>query len=136
MKKVIWHGVRHDVSKELKENQELTWWSINSCSSSVNVIKNFLDHNSTLFLIEAINGKDVSGFTNYPNEDEVLLGSGTRLRVVSDTLDHIGGLHVVHLKEVTDKSDKELSTTKTSATEKLTSKNILGKYCRYHNEKQ
>ena len=35
---------------------------------------------------------------------------------MSDRLDHIGGLHIVHLKEVTDKSDEELSTTKTPAT--------------------
>jgi hypothetical protein len=126
LKKVIWRGVRNDVSKDLKENQVLTWWSINSCSSSVSVIKNFLDQNSTLFLIEATNGKDVQGFTNFPNEDEVLLGSGTKLRVVSDTLDHIGGLHIVHLKEVTDKCDEELSATKIPAADRLTTKRILG----------
>ena len=128
LNKVIWRGVRHDVSKELKENQELTWWSINSCSLSVNVVKDFLDQNSTLFLIEAVNGKEVSNYTNYPNEDEVLLSSGTKLRVVSDTLDHIGGLHIVHLKEVTGKNDKESTLTKTSISEKLPTKNILGNY--------
>ena len=128
LKKVLWRGVRKDISKGFAENQELTWWSVNSCSSSVHVIKDFLDVNSTLFLIEAANGKDVASFTNYPNEDEVVLGPGTRLRVVGSTLDHVGGLHVVHLREVSDKNDEPASeAAKLPTPEKLATKNILGK---------
>ena len=92
------------------------------------MIKDFLDVNSTLFLIEAANGKDVASFTNYPNEDEVVLGPGTRLRVVGSALEHAGGLHVVHLREVSDKNDEPASeTAKLPTTEKLATKNILGK---------
>jgi len=128
LKRVIWRGVRYDISKEFKENEDVTWWTINSCSSSIHVIKNYLDNNSTLLLIEAINGKDVSGFTNYPHEDEVILGPGTRLRVVGNAVDHIGGLHVVHLKEVNNKNDEEISTTKRPAAEKLRTRIIIGEY--------
>jgi hypothetical protein len=128
VKRVIWRGVRHDISKEFKDNQEVTWWSVSSCSSSVHVIKNYLDHNSTLLLIEAINGKDVSGFTNYPHEDEVILAPGTRLRVVGNASDHVGCLHVVHFKEIPSKNDEELSTTRTSTIEKLRSKKSIGEY--------
>ena len=96
------------LDKDFTKNQLFTWWSVNSCSSSVNVIKNFLgnDQSSTLFLIEAINGKKVSGYTEYENEDEVILRMGTQFRVKSDALDHPNGSHVVHLIEIDDSDDE------------------------------
>ncbi|CAF4557379.1 unnamed protein product [Rotaria socialis] len=67
-----------------------------SCSTSLSIIKNFVGSNSTLFLIEAVNGKDISNYTNFPSESEVILCPGTRLRVVSDPLDQTP-MCVVHL---------------------------------------
>ena len=89
----------------------LTWWSVNSCSSSVDVIKNFLGNNknSTLFLIEAINGKKVSGYTEYENEDEIILRMGTQFRVKSNALDQSNGSHIVHLIEIDDNNDEPLA---------------------------
>ena len=60
---VVWRGVSLDIGKNFTKNQVFRWWSVNSCSASVDVIKNFLGTNiaSTLFLIEAVNGKKVSG---------------------------------------------------------------------------
>ncbi len=78
---------------------ELIWWSINSCSLDVHIIENFLTANSTLFLIEAINARDITGYTNYPNEHEVILSPGIRLQVVANSMQHTGGLHIVHLRE-------------------------------------
>jgi hypothetical protein len=98
----IWRGVPGDMTKSFKKDQVLTWWSVNSCSSSVDVVKKFLSTYSTLFLIEAVNGKDVSAYTSYPDENEVLLRPGTQLLVKSNALDHPGGLLVVHLVELTD----------------------------------
>jgi hypothetical protein len=76
----------------------------------IDTITNFLASETTLtlILIEAVHGKYVSGYTNYPNEDEVLLGPGTQLRVVSDGLDHPGGINVVHLLEISEDSDEQL----------------------------
>jgi hypothetical protein len=78
----------------------LIWWSINSCSLDVHVIEHFLTADSTLFLIEAMNARDISGYTNYLNEHEVILPPGIRLQVVANSMQHIGGLHVVHIREV------------------------------------
>ena len=88
----IWRGVIGDIGHDLKKNEELTWWNVSSCSLSVDVIKDFLSfqNRSTLFLIEAVHGKDISRYTNYPNENEVLLGPGVQMRVVADALDHAG----------------------------------------------
>ena len=71
VKEVVWRGVPLDIGKNFTRNQAFTWWTVSSCSFSVNVIKKFLQNkkDSTLFLIEAVNGKKVSGYTQYENED-------------------------------------------------------------------
>ncbi|CAF4092970.1 unnamed protein product [Adineta steineri] len=111
VKKNIWRGVIGDISQYFNKNEELTWWSITSCSLSMLTIMHFLasETTMTLILIEAVHGKYVTGYTKYPNEDEVLLGPGTQLRVVSDALDHPGGVNVVHLVEVSEDSDEQLA---------------------------
>jgi hypothetical protein len=97
----VWRGVTRDIARNYKKDDEFTWWSISSCSTSVNVINDFLGPNSTLFLIEAVNGKAISSYTNYQGENEVILCPGTRFRVVTDALDR-PPLHLVHLREVSD----------------------------------
>ena len=106
VQKNVWRGVPDDISKNFKKDEEFTWWTISSCSTMVGVIKDFLSPDSTLFLIEAVNGKDIRGYTNFSDENEVILCPGTRLRVVSNPLDR-SPMHVVHLQEVdTDVEDK------------------------------
>jgi hypothetical protein len=52
-------------------------------------------------MIEAINAKDLSGYSMYPNEKEFILIMGTKLLVKDKGFKH-GDLHVVHLEEVGD----------------------------------
>ena len=108
VRKNLWRGVPKDIAKNFKKGDEFTWWTISSCSTSVDLIKDFLGPNSTLFLIEAVNGKDVRGYTNFVNENEVILCPGTRLRVVSNPLDQ-SSMHVVHLQEVSNAEEEGLS---------------------------
>ncbi|CAF4194761.1 unnamed protein product [Adineta steineri] len=104
VKEVVWRGITEDIGKNFTKNQIITWWSISSCSSSVNVIKGFLEsqRNSTTFLIEAVNGKQVSGYTEHESEDEIILRMGTEFRVKSNALDHPNGSYLVHLVEIDD----------------------------------
>ncbi len=78
----------------------MIWWSINSCSLDVHVVEHFLTVDSTLFLIEAMTARDITGYTNYPKEQEVILLPGIRLHVVANSMKHSGGLHVIHLREI------------------------------------
>ncbi|CAF0723737.1 unnamed protein product [Rotaria sp. Silwood1] len=103
----LWRGINGDISKNYKEADELTWWCFSSCSSSVKVVKQFLGSVSTLLMIEAKNGKGISAYSNFPEENEVILPLGTRFHVVSDALDH-ASLNVIHLRELTDENDQEL----------------------------
>ncbi|CAF0965370.1 unnamed protein product [Adineta steineri] len=106
----LWRGVNLDISKNFKEGEELTWWNITSSSSLVNVVKQFLGPSSTLFLIEAKNGKLIAPYSNFPDENEVILGLGTRVRVVGDPLD-FPSLNVVHLVQLLDENDEGPSST-------------------------
>lgn len=106
----IWRGVPGDLSHYFQENDLITWWSITSCSLSAKEAEKFLgkDDISTLFMIEAIHGKDVSGYTVFQNEKEIVLGIGTQFRVKSNPVER-GNLIVVHLAEV-DSDEEELPT--------------------------
>jgi hypothetical protein len=109
----------------------VTWWSVNSCSSSVNVIRDFLgnDKNSTLFLIEAINGKKVSGYTEYENEDEVILRMGSQFCVKSDPLEQKNGSYLVHLAEIDANNEEPMAAAMSSmhVTPKPSAKDASGK---------
>jgi len=109
VKESVWRGVPLDIGKNFTKNQIFTWWSVSSCSSSVNVVETFLlnKNNATLFLIEVVNGKKVSGYTEYENEDEVILRSGTEFQVKANPLKRPDGSHIVHLIEIDDKDEDE-----------------------------
>ena len=102
----IWRAVPGNVASDYKKNQILTWWTISSCSTSADVVKAFLTPNleATLFMIEAVNGRSLAGYTMYPDEHEVILGVGTQLRVKDIGFQH-GNLRLVHLAEINDDDD-------------------------------
>lgn len=107
VKKNVWRGVPGNVGNQFKRGQELVWWSVSSCSTDIDVIKQFLGPKSTLFMIECRTGKDISTYTNYPKEREVVLLPGTELRVIGTLPDASNTLHIVHLEEIeSQKSDE------------------------------
>jgi hypothetical protein len=110
VEKSVWRGVPGNISRQFKKGQVVTWWSISSCSRSLDIVKGFLGSakNSTLFMIEAVNAKDVSSYSCYQNESEVMLGLGTKLRVEDIPLNHHGGLNIVHLVQLNDDHDESV----------------------------
>jgi hypothetical protein len=110
VKDCVWRGVSVDAAKHFDENELVTWWNVSSCSLSADVVQNFLsdDKNSTLFMIQAVQGKNLAGYSIYQNEKEVVLSIGTKLRVKGKGIKH-GKLHVVHLAEIDDNGHKEIS---------------------------
>jgi hypothetical protein len=108
----VWRGVPVNIGKNFIKDQIITWWSFNSCSSSVDVIQSLLGKNtqSTLLLIETINGKRISCYGAYENEDEIILRMGMQLRVGSDRLKQSNSSYIVHLIEIDDDNDNKLIT--------------------------
>ncbi|CAF4773005.1 unnamed protein product [Rotaria sp. Silwood1] len=109
-KKRLWCGTKDGVNKNFIKGSEIIWRSVSSCSTTRNVIKKLLgnDTNAIFFMIEAVNGRNLSGYTKYPDKNEVLLGPGTRLSVESNDLKFNDGLKVVHLVEITDNNNETL----------------------------
>ena len=100
----IWRGVPSDVSGIFTKGQVFTWWGISSCSTSLEVIEDFLESttSSTIFMIEAKQGRDVSAYSYLKGENEVLLNFGTELRVKSKTSKKNSGEIIVYLEELND----------------------------------
>eukprot|EP00451_Oxyrrhis_marina_P039108 CAMPEP_0204369044 /NCGR_PEP_ID=MMETSP0469-20131031/44652_1 /ASSEMBLY_ACC=CAM_ASM_000384 /TAXON_ID=2969 /ORGANISM="Oxyrrhis marina" /LENGTH=529 /DNA_ID=CAMNT_0051358707 /DNA_START=12 /DNA_END=1601 /DNA_ORIENTATION=+ len=97
----VWRGVSVDLYDEYKVGKLLTWWSVSSTTSDVNVAKGFASGcggNCTILTIEAKNACDISEITFYSNEKENLLPPGTQLQVVSS--EKKGKVTEIHLKEV------------------------------------
>ncbi len=59
-------------------------------------------------MIEASNGRNVSGYTAYEGEKEMILPIGTQLKVKSDPLEQPNDSYLVHLVEI-DEEDQQKS---------------------------
>jgi hypothetical protein len=105
----VWRGINQDTCKKLKKGDEFIWWSITSCSSSDSFIKDCLKQNSTLCSIEAVNGKDISIYSNFPNQNEVILCPVTRMQVVKIVQDQTSS-SLLHLRE----SNRQMSSSSTN----------------------
>ncbi|CAF1386367.1 unnamed protein product [Adineta steineri] len=106
-KTIVWRGVYADVSSVFANNNIDIWWSVNSTSMDLKIVEPFLGKHGTLFTIEAICGKDISQFSACPQEKEVILMPGTRVRARADPLNFDNRLFVVHLDEVTPQSESQ-----------------------------
>jgi hypothetical protein len=98
--KTVWRGVSGEVDSLFANNDMHIWWSINSCSMALNIVQLFLGDKGTLFAIDAIDGKDISTFSAFPAEQEVILMPETRVRAKGKPLNFIDRLIVVHLEEI------------------------------------
>jgi hypothetical protein len=95
----VWRGVAGDVDTCYVEDDVKVWWSVNSSSTALNVVQLYLGERGTLFAIEAIHGKNISEYSAFPDEQEVIIMPGTCLRMGRGPLNFIDRLFIVHLKE-------------------------------------
>jgi hypothetical protein len=96
----IWRGVNYDATLKFVDNDGYIWWDINSCSMNINSVQPFLGESGTLFAIETIHGRDISMFSAFPDEQEVILMPGTRVRNRYQSLNFIDRLFIIHLEEI------------------------------------
>jgi hypothetical protein len=99
-KTTVWRGVNYDATLTFVEGEVYTLWAITSCTISLEIAKKYLDPSGTLFAIETIHGRNISTFSAMPEEQEVVLMPGTRVRVKSKSSDFINHLSIIHLEEI------------------------------------
>ncbi|CAM4791332.1 unnamed protein product [Rotaria magnacalcarata] len=78
----IWRFARGDITSYYRNY--CVWSGFSSCTRIESLFEAFLNRNYvyTIFEIECISGKAIRKYSECPNEDEVLLMPGTRLRVI------------------------------------------------------
>ncbi|CAF1049758.1 unnamed protein product [Adineta steineri] len=98
--KTLWRSLATDNPLIFYEGAAYTWWNITSCSLNVKMTQYYLNRQiATVFAINAINAKDISKFSAYPDEQEVVLIPGTRLSVVGGPLHFRDHFTIVHMQE-------------------------------------
>jgi hypothetical protein len=99
-KGIFWRGINLDDTLTFVDDDVHIWWSVNSFSMALNIVQPFLGEKGILFAIDAIYAKDISAFSAMPDEQEVILMPGTRLRAKSPSLNFNDRLFILHLEEV------------------------------------
>jgi hypothetical protein len=97
--KNVWRGVSGDVSSIFADGDLHIWWGVNSCSMDLKVVEQYLNETSTVFAIDAVDAKDISAFSTFPEEQEIVLMPGTRLRAKCQSINFQSRLFLVHLEE-------------------------------------
>ena len=99
-KTIVWRGVRYDATLKFVDNDLYTWWGISSCSLNINSVEKYVGESGTLFHIETIDGKDISKFSAVPDEHEVALMPGSRVRALSQSFNFIDRLFIIVLQQI------------------------------------
>jgi hypothetical protein len=99
-KETVWRGVTNDFDSTLINNGTHIWWSVNSCSIALDAVRPFLGDKGILFAIDVIDGKDISTFSAFPAEQEIVLMPGTRVCAKCQPLSFTDRFSVIHLKEI------------------------------------
>ena len=102
---IAYRGIPLDVSKEYFVDKEFVWWSFISCTSSLQVLKNYIGRTGkrTIFNIVCYSPKDISQYSFYEEEKEVLFYPARQFRVKS-CLNAGNQLHIIDLEELRHKT--------------------------------
>ena len=99
----VWRGVTKNVSADFPLDTAFTSWAFLSCTTASPVLESneFLGSTNerTLLFVETINGREISGHSYFPAEDETLLLPGTHM-IVQSQLSPAPDLHIIHLKQI------------------------------------
>ena len=95
----VWRGITGNFyGSHFVKGQMCTWSSITSCLSDVKIAGIYVGAGGILFCIHAINGKDITKYSEFQGENEIILMPGTCLRVQSASFD-LNGFYIVQLNE-------------------------------------
>lgn len=95
----VWRGVAGDVGFVFADDQKQIWWSINSCSKNLAIVERYLGTTGTVFAIDTIYGRDISTYSTFPEEKEIILMPGTRVSSKCQSLNFHNQFFLFHLKE-------------------------------------
>ncbi len=97
----LYRGVARDLRTDYAAGRTVTWWGVSSCTTKLEIARQFLGQTGrrTLFEVHAHRSVSIRPFSAYAQEDELVLAPGTQLRV-EQVVDRGGGLTAVTLREL------------------------------------
>jgi hypothetical protein len=99
----VYRGVQGDFSVEYSQGKTFVWWGFALCTRSIESLESeqayIRSDQRTRFKIECKSGKDIRNHSFYSADDEILLLSAQRYKVVS-SLDSGHGLYIIQIKEI------------------------------------
>ncbi|CAF0920755.1 unnamed protein product [Adineta ricciae] len=99
----VWRGISKDVREDYREGDEMSWWTLTSVTSSLDVLQSPMylgrEKIQTIFEIETKYGKPIREYSHLQNDDEILLLPGINLKVIGSSK-HSDGFHIIHLREI------------------------------------
>jgi RNA-binding protein YhbY len=99
----VYRGVKLDLSEYYILGKKFVWWGFSSCTKFLGVLQSelFLGQQGvgTLFIIDCFSGKEISEYSHYEKEDEVLLVTARQFVVVS-RINPKPQLWIIQVKEI------------------------------------
>jgi len=99
---VIWRGIDKNVSMDYEKGKKVIWWGFSSCTKDMNALDAFLGKDGsdrTLFSIQTNSAVEISKFSAFPNEEEILVFPCVTFEI-QNVYSPIKGLWIIQLKEV------------------------------------
>jgi len=99
---VVWRGIAKDVSMDYTKGKKIIWWGFSSCTKDMNALDTFLGKDGserTLFSIQTSSAVDISNFSAFPKEEEILLFPCVTFEI-QNVYSPSKGLWIIQLKEV------------------------------------
>jgi hypothetical protein len=99
----VFRGIKMNLAEQYPQGREFIWWGFSSCTPSIEALQKqqFLGNTGprTLFFIDCDTGKDISRFSFYKSEEEIVLFPARRFRV-QHYLQATSDVHIIKLKEI------------------------------------
>lgn len=99
--KILYRAVPETMGHNYKKGEEITWWGFSSCTTSLGVLKDFLNDSEsrTIFNIFCKSSYRISEYSAHPKEHECILLPGRVFKVQENYKDK-GNLHIIELVEI------------------------------------
>ena len=83
----VWRGIPVRTSFNSAEYAVQTWWTVTSTSKDIKIIEAFINNDmGTVYVLETINGRDISQYSATPAEQEVIIMPGARMYLTAEPL--------------------------------------------------
>ncbi|CAF5218784.1 unnamed protein product, partial [Rotaria magnacalcarata] len=98
----VFRGIKADLHEYYPSGKKIVWGSFSSCAAFIDILESNLllgiSGTRTIFDIECDSGKDISQYSYFPQEKEVIIVIATQF-TVTGCLNEGNGLFTIQLKE-------------------------------------